>query len=635
MPMKFTPSKIKHKLLLAFLLISTNLFILAGLSLYYFLEAEDLRKSENDVMRTNLLLSKLVNNDNVFFNTETTNPDYFKTNRSKYIDNHYLLLDEVRKSLTIIDQNELRKQTHTQSIVAQMRETMVAYNNKFEQILRHIHKRGFKDNGLEGEMRKYNHQLEDEHLVPLVDLLMMRRHEKDYFIRNELAYVDKFNALWLKIRHSFTNNNINDQKTIETFKMYRFLFNEIVREEVTMGLHNNTGLKKEFNREADKFESLIKRLMATSISYIQQEIQEWFLSFGFTVLASLLISLIIGSVTAKNLSDPITNLANAMDEFNIEQKPSLTAQPKRGDSEETLKLRESFLHMADTMQAQFSKIKETTEILEMQKQELEAQSIKIQSLYHEVTESIQTSKIIQDSILPSEKTMKMFLPDMFVLYKPKDIVSGDFYWFYVKNSKIIIAAVDCTGHGVAGAFMSLIGHNLLNQIVKTNSGLTAADILNKLNQGIISALRQDEEDYISRDGMDIALCIIDTKDSIIEFSGAHNPLYHIRKGEMTIYKADKYSIGIQHGGKIGKFTNHEFKYKKGDQIYLFSDGYAGQMGGINGDEKFMLPRFRELLTANSILPMAEQEKALEETIESWKNGQEQLDDILVMGIKLS
>ena len=227
----------------------------------------------------------------------------------------------------------------------------------------------------------------------------------------------------------------------------------------------------------------------------------------------------------------------------------------------------------------------------------------------------------------------MFLPNIFVLYKPKDIVSGDFYWFYVKNNKIIIAAVDCTGHGVAGAFMSLIGYNLLNQIMKEKTNNSAADILNKLNEDVIRSLHQDEAGSLSREGMDIALCIIDLNNSNLQFSGANNPLYHIRGEEMTVIKADKYSIGIQRGGKVAQFTNQEIEFQRGDLIYLFSDGYAGQVGGEDGTQKFMLPRFRELLISVSKLSMAEQHQALDYAIEDWKKGQEQLDDILVMGIR--
>ena len=274
----------------------------------------------------------------------------------------------------------------------------------------------------------------------------------------------------------------------------------------------------------------------------------------------------------------------------------------------------------------------TTEVI-LQKEEMEEQSKRIASLYKEVTDSIETSKVIQQSILPSTGVMKLFLPNFFIVYKPKDIVSGDFYWFHVKNHKIYVAAIDCTGHGVAGAFMSLIGYNLLNQIMKEKSNDNAADILTKLNADVIKSLHQDEAGALSREGMDIALCVIDMSQKKIQFSGANNPLYHIRNKEITVYKADRNSIGIQRGGKIATFTNQELDFIKGDNIYIFSDGYAGQIGGEDGRQKFMYPRFRELLINNSDLPMEVQKEGLESAIENWKKDQEQLDDILVMGFR--
>ncbi len=279
------------------------------------------------------------------------------------------------------------------------------------------------------------------------------------------------------------------------------------------------------------------------------------------------------------------------------------------------------------------KVAERTAEVISQKEEMEMQNKKIAELYKEVTDSIETSKVIQQSILPSENVMKMFMPQFFILYKPKDIVSGDFYWFHVKNNKIYIAAVDCTGHGVAGAFMSLIGYNLLNQIMKEKPNDNAAEILTKLNKEVIKSLHQDEVGALSREGMDIALCVLDMTKKTIQYAGANNPLYHIRDNQITVYKADRNSIGIQRGGKTATFVNQELAFQKGDSIYLFSDGYADQIGGKNGTEKFMYPRFRELIVNSSQLGMEEQRELLIETIENWMGEQEQLDDMLVMGFR--
>ncbi len=270
----------------------------------------------------------------------------------------------------------------------------------------------------------------------------------------------------------------------------------------------------------------------------------------------------------------------------------------------------------------------------LQKKEIQDQSEKIEYLYKEVTDSISTAKLIQQSILPAEHVIKSFLPDSFVFYRPKDVVSGDFYWFYVKGDSIIIAAVDCTGHGVAGAFMSLIGYNLLNQVTKERTTLTAADILNKLNADLIRSLNQDKEGATSRDGMDIAICIISTTKKTIQYAGANNPLYLIRNNELQIIKADKYSIGIQHNNKVAIFLNNIINYEAGDCLYIFSDGFPGQFGGENGEDKFMYHRFKDMLLKNSRFPMSEQNINISNEFDNWKGNYEQIDDILLIGFRM-
>jgi serine phosphatase RsbU (regulator of sigma subunit) len=221
------------------------------------------------------------------------------------------------------------------------------------------------------------------------------------------------------------------------------------------------------------------------------------------------------------------------------------------------------------------------------------------------------------------------------VYKPKDVVSGDFYWFEHKNDKIYIAAVDCTGHGVSGAFMSLIGYNLLNSIIKNDNGkLNAAQILDKLNEGVIESLRQKNEQSKTRDGMDINLCILDMKTRKLNYAGAVNYLYIVRDGQLIKLIADPYSIGIPKSGKIQKFTNQVFEFKRGDLLVLYTDGYADQLGGEDGYRKFLYTRFREMFITLSDCPVDVQEEIISETIESWRGNTEQTDDILVIGIKI-
>lgn len=251
-----------------------------------------------------------------------------------------------------------------------------------------------------------------------------------------------------------------------------------------------------------------------------------------------------------------------------------------------------------------------------------------------ITDSIMYARRIQTAILPSEDQLSRSFPDHFILYRPKDIVSGDFYFFAEINNRIIIAVADCTGHGVPGAFMSMIGNSLLNQIIKEKRIVTPAEILNQLHLGVGNALNQNKgSDATTRDGMDIALCSIDKVNGTLEYAGANRSLYFINSNGMNEVAADKSAIGGLQSEEIKKFTNHSLDYVHGDIIYLSTDGYADQFGGPEG-KKFRTKRFREMLFNISGKNIPEQHVEMESTISSWMGDNEQLDDILVIGVKL-
>lgn len=278
------------------------------------------------------------------------------------------------------------------------------------------------------------------------------------------------------------------------------------------------------------------------------------------------------------------------------------------------------------------KVIERTEEVVRQKEEIEKQRQKLEELYKDVTDSIRYAKRLQDSILPPDGTIRRMLPNSFVLFKPKDIVSGDFYWFHEQKNQVLFAAVDCTGHGVPGAFMSLVGANALNQAVKEHDLAQPAQILEDLNKISSEAMNKGAENNTVRDGMDLALCSIDKENRALEFAGANNPLYIIRNQQIIQIKPDKFAIGAFEPG-TKKYTNHKVKLEKDDLIYIFSDGYADQFGGVKG-KKFMYKQFKDLLLSISTLPVQEQRLKLEATIEKWKGTFEQVDDILVIGVKV-
>jgi serine phosphatase RsbU (regulator of sigma subunit) len=295
-----------------------------------------------------------------------------------------------------------------------------------------------------------------------------------------------------------------------------------------------------------------------------------------------------------------------------------------------LKMREDLRENERVLEA---KVIERTEEVVRQKEEIETKNQELEVLYKHVTDSIKYAKRIQEAILPPDSLVKRALPNSFVLYKPKDIVSGDFYWIDEKGGKTMFAAVDCTGHGVPGAFMSIVGYNILKHVVNNNDFQTPAEILDALNEGVSETLHHGHEESQAKDGMDLSLCTIDFKKMELQFAGAYNPLYLIRNGELMQTKGDKFPIGLFLGEEKKKFTNHTIKLQKGDCVYIFSDGYADQFGGPNG-KKFMANHFRDLLLDVHKHPIEKQQDILNKTIEEWRGPLDQVDDILVIGVKI-
>lgn len=249
--------------------------------------------------------------------------------------------------------------------------------------------------------------------------------------------------------------------------------------------------------------------------------------------------------------------------------------------------------------------------------------------------SIQYARLIQEAILPSEERFKSIIPESFVFHLPRDIVSGDFYWLQEWDGKILVAAVDCTGHGVPGAFMSIIGNNQLNAAVR-EEGLTRPSlILDSLNRGVSNTLRRqsDDDDAGIKDGMDIALISIDYKNRKLEYAGAYNPFYIIRDGRLIETKGDKFPIGLSQDDQDRTFTNHEFDLVEGDAVYIFSDGYPDQFGGPQG-KKYKYDQFRSLLFEVHQLKPKRQLHTLQGDFSDWKGDLLQLDDVLVIGLKL-
>ncbi len=274
--------------------------------------------------------------------------------------------------------------------------------------------------------------------------------------------------------------------------------------------------------------------------------------------------------------------------------------------------------------------------LEAQKQKVDLAFKQLNIKHTEITDSINYAKRLQQALLKTEEEITPLFTEAFIFFKPKDVVSGDFYWVTQKNGKSIIASVDCTGHGVPGALMSMMGNAFLDGIINANGITEPARILSEMRTMVIKSLKQTGAVGETRDGMDMALITFDNSSMELAYSGANNPLWRITKqaGELTFeeYKPDKRPIGYFMGKGL-PFNQQKIKATKGDAFYIFTDGYADQFGGPKG-KKFKYKQLKELIMANTQLSMAEQKKKLEKNLAEWKGNLEQVDDILVIGIRV-
>jgi serine phosphatase RsbU (regulator of sigma subunit) len=281
-------------------------------------------------------------------------------------------------------------------------------------------------------------------------------------------------------------------------------------------------------------------------------------------------------------------------------------------------LNEEITAQRDEIEAQRDSISDQKELINRQK--------------NAMTDSIHYARRIQDAVLPAKEVMRFLLPKHFVFYRPRDIVSGDFFWVDKKDETIWIAVADCTGHGVPGAFMSMLGISLLNEISSKYSGRATNEIMDELRDQVIASLGQTGDRYEAKDGMEMGLVAINTQTREVQFTGAMHNLHIFHKGELVILKGDRMPVGIHSEGST-MFSSQSMKLDRGDTLYLFSDGYADQFGG-DLRKKFGSMRLKKLLSDLQNNIMHDQKEAIKREYEEWKGEEEQIDDVLLVGIKL-
>lgn len=374
----------------------------------------------------------------------------------------------------------------------------------------------------------------------------------------------------------------------------------------------------------------------------QELIKAQLLNFGLLMFLIIIPMIVIIFWRAKVISKPIAVLNKKVSEI---QSGNLTARVPVSGNNEVTQLSEHFNSM---MQKLFDSYNTLEDKVKERTTELEVKNIELADTHKEIHDSIMYAKRLQQAILPKIEDISKYLPNSFIYFKPKDVVSGDFYWYEHHNDYDFIAAADCTGHGVPGALVSVVCNNALNRSIFEMSKVAPENVLNSTRDLIINTLSKSEEGI--KDGMDISICRIDKKNKLIHFAGANNPLWIIRKtafltpeqkeergtiieGEIALieYKGDKQPVGLYEN--MTPFSSVEIKILPDDIFYLFTDGYADQFGGERG-KKFMYKPFKKTLLKISSLEMAEQRKELHSIFEAWRGDLEQVDDICIIGIRV-
>jgi serine phosphatase RsbU (regulator of sigma subunit) len=306
--------------------------------------------------------------------------------------------------------------------------------------------------------------------------------------------------------------------------------------------------------------------------------------------------------------------------------------------EKTELQRQALITQKETNSILERKVQERTKELTFKSKEIEAKNMVLQKQHGEIKQqkdkiesSIRYAKRIQSVMLPPDAKFKEMLPDSFILYKPRDIVSGDFYWIAEVDDKIILAGVDCTGHGVPGAFMSILGSNLLNEIILARKNTNPATILEEMNQGVRNTLNQADSD--NQDGMEMAICVIDLENRELEYAGAGMPFIYFEGGKQHIIKADRKAVGGSDMRKTVSYTTHSIPFFEPIECYIFSDGFRDQFGGSNG-QKFMMKRFKHLLTDVHSHPIETQQQIITKTFDDWTGQNPQIDDVLLIGFRV-
>lgn len=607
-----------------------------------------------------------------FFKDEIINVDFHVQGKSKYLSQRDSLLTQVRFSLKSLENNPETASFNIKSKIDSIVNFYNEYEGIFTQLVAIIRHRGFKDYGLEGYMRAAIHQVEDSGKVHLPDrhkvtVLMIRRHEKDFILRKQSRYIDSLNKEVKKLR-AYVKTSVWPTRVKYRLdgdlQLYQELFMTLAEAEATIGYNNDQGIQRDLKVLAKNIKVKLDKLNKVILESSKNLEDRITFTLFLIMTACLVLIVILGYTITRMLSRPIHRLSSSIGEV-IQSNFSKNSKLLKLDTKDEIgMLSKDFAYMLETVHFTMDEIRQ--------------KSAKIEEKQTLLMDSLRYAKQIQQAILPEIYEFEEVFQDYFIVFMAQQVVSGDFYWLHQRGKKNFIAVVDCTGHGVPGAFMSMIGNTLLHEIVNEKNIEEPALILEVLHLEIRIALRQEQKK--NDDGMDISLCLIEDipeKPNYrqITFAGARRPLLYsttlaqpyfadtranaveveslsyqshsvigksaknkapieeVVEGKLYNIKGTKRSIGGVHRYEDRPFTNQVVQLPKGSTIYLTSDGYTDQHNVKR--EKYGRHRLNELIGAVSHLPLTQQKTALINELERHMGGEvPQRDDITIVGIQI-
>jgi serine phosphatase RsbU (regulator of sigma subunit)/CHASE3 domain sensor protein len=675
--------KIKGKLFLSFILVCSFAFLFSLISIWVFNKRNKISELLNELDEIHLLTMEEYKLQQDYLLYESINQNYFRTGNSTKLIQQKHVFEKLIRRTNLLNAQETSKELFEPTFFNAFILEQNLYQQIFASLTENVKKRGFKDFGLEGEMRMFAHELMKIQALNQVNVLMLRRHEKDFIIRKEERYYQQFNALIKKVKKEVDQNSslplFQKLRIDSIINGYSGAFSAFVKTEWELnGNLTKLGLTNSLWNQHNKLINLLKeqkKLAAITELKLQQNLM---LLATIMVFVIIILSIVFSYHLAHRLSGPVLALNNYIDRFVASKFANIPLIQSEQSKDEISQLSDNFFKMAVEITSYIKffeeKVKERTAEVNKQHNEIVIQKTKIGQQYEQlvsktelleyhqkllieknknILDSLRYAERIQRALMPSKILFHHIVPDAFIYFQPKDIVSGDFYFTLEMNENIYFAVADCTGHGVPGAFVSIVGIHAIHRALNEFKLIEPSDILNKVNEIVEKDISSYGETIIN-DGMDIALCKYDKKNKTLSYSGANLPVWIVEQeitedlvlaenfdskklkkkfstSQIREIKGDNQPIG--HIQNRTPFTNHALSFKKGSMLYIFSDGYADQFGGPAG-KKYKYTRLRNLLLEINEFPVTQQKQLVKDAFVGWKGDSEQVDDVCVLGIRL-